>query len=548
MAGLSPVGRRPILLLRHGSFYTMNADRPRAEAVAVDRTSGRILAVGDDAEIRHFSGPLTESLNLKGRTVLPGFIDAHMHLTMYARSRLELDLRGAATLDAAVELVRLRAEQAPAGQWIIGRGWDKNLWSLGSVPSSAPLDAVAPQNPVALWEYAHHALWVNSQALRRAAIDAETPDPVSGAIGRNSDGTPNGMLYEFGATDLASAAMTPIDESVLQNELQLVLNELPSRGITGVHNIEDAQSLRLLQRLHSTGSLGVRVLLYLQNRSLPQALDLGLQAGFGDDYLRFAGIKLFMDGALGPQTAAMLEPYESQPSNRGLLTLSELEVAELVSRATEGGLGIAIHAIGDRAVKSALDGIEATLRQRRAELVKPALIMQRIRLEHVQLAAPEDIKRMARLGIVASVQPFHAVADRDTAERHWGRRYQRAYAYQTLHHEGIPLALGSDLPIDTYDPLRILHAAVTRRNDQEPERSAWVPDQALTVAQALWSYTMGAAYAGGQETQQGSLEPGKLADMVVLDEDPFTMPAEKLACAAVVATLVGGHLLYGNLE
>ena len=149
MAGLSPVGRRPILLLRHGSFYTMNADRPRAEAVAVDRTSGRILAVGDDADMRHFSGPLTESLNLKGRTVLPGFIDAHMHLTMYARSRLELDLRGAATLDAAVELVRLRAEQAPAGQWIIGRGWDKNLWSQGSVPSSAPLDAVAPQHPVA---------------------------------------------------------------------------------------------------------------------------------------------------------------------------------------------------------------------------------------------------------------------------------------------------------------------------------------------------------------------------------------------------------------
>jgi len=255
-----------------------------------------------------------------------------------------------------------------------------------------------------------------------------------------------------------------------------------------------------------------------------------------------------MDGALGPQTAAMLDPYENQPSNRGLLTVDDKEVARLVTAATQGSIGVAIHAIGDRAVHTALDGIEAALRQNVRAEEKPNINLRRIRLEHVQLAAPADIERMARLGIVASVQPFHAVVDRDTAERHWGPRYRRAYAYKTLLQAGIPLALGSDLPVDTADPLRILHAAITRRNDQEPSREAWIPEQVLTLAEALWAYTMGAAYAGGQEAQQGSLEAGKLADMVVLSEDPFTVPSDQLAGAEVAATLIGGNLVYGRLE
>ena len=543
------MGRRPILLLQNGSFYTMNPSQPRAQAVAVDRTSGRIVAVGDDAQIRSFAGPLADSLNLQGRTVLPGFIDAHLHLVHYAQSRLHVDLRGVASAEAAVELVRQRSALTPAGQWILGQGWDNNPWKSSQLPTSALLDAAVPHHPVALWEHAHHAMWVNSEALRRSGINAESPDPPGGAIGRDADGTPNGMLYEFGATDLVNAMLRPTEGQVLEVELSQVLHELVQHGITGVHNIEDDQSLRLLQRLHSASRLPLRILLYLHNRSLYQARSLGLEAGFGDDYLRFAGIKLFLDGALGPQTAAMLEPYENQPENRGLLTLADQEVARLVAGAAEGGLGIAIHAIGDRAVKTALDGIEATLRRTPGSRPSTtANTRRRIRLEHVQLAAPEDIARMARLGIVASVQPFHAVVDRDTAERHWGQRHRRAYAYQTLQKSGIPLALGSDLPVDTADPLRILHAAVTRRNDQEPERSAWVPDQALSVSEALWAYTMGAAYAGGQEMHQGSLEPGKLADMVVLGEDPWRLPVERLAGAPILATLVGGNLVYGALE
>ena len=543
-----PLGHRPILLLRNGSFYTMSSTQPHAAALAIDRTSGRILAVGDEDEIQALSGPLTDTLDLGGRAVFPGFIDAHIHLIHYVQSRLGVHLRGAASEEAAVELVRERAAVTPAGTWILGQGWDKNVWAGARFPSKFSLDAATPQHPVALWDHAGHAMWVNSEALRRAKITEETPEPDGGVIAREADGTPTGMLFELGATKPVTAVITAPDESVLAEGLSAVLQELGARGITGVHDIEDDRSLRVLQHVHGAGRLALRVLLYLQKQSLRSAVRLGLQAGFGDDYLRFAGIKLFMDGALGPQTAAMLEPYEHQPDNRGLLTIDDEEVARQVAAATAGGIGIAIHAIGDRAVHTALDGIEAALQTSASGRSSPAIRPLRIRLEHVQLATPTDIQRMASLGIVASVQPFHAVVDRDTAERSWGRRHRRAYAYKTLAQAGIPLAIGSDLPVDTADPLRILQAAITRQNDQEQDRPAWVPDQALTMREAIWSYTMGAAYAGGQEKLQGSLEVGKLADMVVLDEDPFRTPPERLAATQVTATLVGGNLVYGHLE
>ncbi|HEX6797403.1 MAG TPA: amidohydrolase family protein, partial [Ktedonobacterales bacterium] len=341
----------------------------------------------------------------------------------------------------------------------------------------------------------------------------------------------------------------PPDDETMLAELRRVLAEMRARGITGVHNIEGDRSLRLLQRLHRGGELGLRALLYIPRDVLPDAVRLGLEAGFGDDYLKFAGIKLFMDGALGSQTAAMLDPYEGRADYRGLLTLTDEETARTVDDAAANGVGVAIHAIGDRAVRTALDGIEAHLRQR-ATADEPAqpLAARRFRLEHVQLAAESDIARMARLGVTASVQPFHAVADRDTAERYWGRRHTRAYAYQSLRSAGVPLALGSDIPVDTCDPLRVLHAAVMRRDDATPDRDPWLPREALTVAEALHAYTVGAATAGGQEAHQGMLAPGKLADLVVLGEDPFVVPAERLAGLEVVATLVGGQVMHGSVE
>ena len=544
-----PLGRRPILLLLNGAIHTLNSGEPRASALAVDRGSGRILATGDDAEIRQLAGPLTETLDLRGRTVMPGFIDAHTHLMMYAQGRIELDLRDARSEEDAAARVRERAERTSEGTWILGHSWDKNAWPGSAFPSRRSLDAVAPRHPVALHDHSYHALWANSEALRLAGITRETPDPGRGRIGRDADGEPDGMLFED-ATWLVERVAVPPDDETLLAELRRVLAEMRARGITGVHNIEDDHSLRLLQRLHRSGELSPRVLLYIRRDTLPDAVRLGLEAGFGDDYLKFAGIKLFMDGALGSQTAAMLDPYESRPDNRGLLTLTDEETARTVGEAAANGVGVAIHAIGDRAVRTALDGIEAHLRQRAAagEDAAQPVAARRFRLEHVQLAAESDIARMARLGVTASVQPFHAVADRDTAERYWGRRHTRAYAYQSLRSAGVPLALGSDIPVDTCDPLRVLHAAVMRRDDATPDRDPWLPREALTVAEALHAYTIGAATAGGQEAHQGTLAPGKLADLVVLGEDPFTVPPDRLAGLEVVATLVGGEVVHGTVE
>jgi len=540
------LGRRPLLLALHGAIHTMDPQTPRVAALAIDRGSGRIVAAGDDNEIATLAGPLAETVNLAGRTVLPGFIDAHTHVAHFAEARLNVELRGVPSEEAAAERVRARAEQTPRGAWIVGQSWDANLWPGSRFPTRASLDAAVPHHPVALWDHAHHAMWVNSEALRRAGIDAGTPDPAGGTIARDGAGEPTGMLYEPGATNLMTAVIERPDEDILLDELRRVLLEMRARGITGIHNIEDARSLRLMQRLHAERALAPRVLLYIPRASLPDAVNLGIQAGFGDDFLRFAGIKLFMDGALGPRTAAMLEPYEGRPGDRGLLVLSDEETTRIVSEAAAGGIGVAIHAIGDRAVRTALDSIEATLRHNVASGAAGAA--PRFRLEHVQLAAPEDIARMARLGVIASVQPFHAVVDRDAAERHWGGRARRSYAYQTMREAGVSLALGSDVPVDTSDPLRILHAAIVRRDDATPERSPWLPEQALTLAQALWGYTVGAAYAGGQEAQQGSLTPGKLADFIVLEEDPFAVPPERLAGARVAATVVGGEIVHGTLE
>jgi predicted amidohydrolase YtcJ len=538
-------GRRPVLLLLNGVIHTMDPDQPTVAALAVDRVSGRILAAGDNGDngdIRALAGPLTETLDLGGRVALPGFIDAHTHLLGTAQGRLEVELRETRSEDEAVALVKQRAAATLKGVWIIGHSWDKNNWTPERFPTKASLDAVAPETPVVLFSHDYHSMWVNSEALRRAGIDRATPDPATGRIERDASGEPTGMLYETGAMDLMDAAIVPPDDETLKAELRQVLGELRARGVTGVHNIEGDVALRLAQQLRAAGEPGPRMLLYIRDQALPDALRLGLEAGFGDDYLRFAGVKFFMDGALGSQTAAMLDAYEGRSGEAalGLLTTSEPEIERAVRDAAAGGVGMAIHAIGDRAVKTALDGIEAGLRA-------GSLHAKRIRLEHVQLAREEDIARMARLGVVASVQPFHAVVDRYTAERYWGARHRRAYAYETMRKAGVRLAFGSDTPVDTADPLRILHAAINRQNDRVND-GPWLPNQALTMRDALYAYTAGAAYAGAQEDHQGTLAPGKLADLVILAEDPFTTPPERIAGAEVAATIIGGELVHGALE
>jgi predicted amidohydrolase YtcJ len=535
------------ILYLNGTIYTMDAAQPRAQALAIDGASGRILAVGDNDEVRRVGGRDTELLDLHGKTMLPGFIDAHIHLVETAYRRYYIDASGARNEEEVANLVRQRAAQTPGDQWIQGGQWDKNLWPGQQFPTRASLDAAAPAHPVALWSKDGHLLWVNSLALQRAGITAATPDPSNGAILRDSTGEPTGILQEDGATSLVYRVIDKRDPVLTRHLVQHIIQDLQRSGITTIHDIESRESFSLFQQLRDEGQLGVRVEMILPRHMLPELRAIGLHAGFGDDMLRFGGIKIFADGTLGSQTAAMLEGFEGNPNNKGILTLPEAEMKETVSAAAEMGISIAIHAIGDRAAHVALNSIEQAQRLLAASHSARTPKRLRYRLEHVQLITSQDLERMRRLGVVASVQPFHAIADRDIAERYWGKRHRHAYAYHTMQQMGIPLALGSDAPVETFDPLRILYAATLRNDTTTPQRPPWLPDQALPVAQALWDYTLGAAYAGAEEDHKGSLAVGKLGDAVVLREDILSVPQEKMAENGVQATIIGGKVVYGEV-
>lgn len=534
------------LLYLNGNIYTMDAAQPRAQAMAIDHESGRILAVGTNDEVRRVGGQQRELVDLRGKTVLPGFIDAHIHLLSAAFRSYHIDAAHCTSEDEVAELVRERAAQTPVGHWIQGGQWDKNQWPGGNFPTKASLDAVAPEHPVVLWSKDGHLLWVNSLALQRAGIDAQTPNPPTGAILRDGSGEPTGILQENDATQLVYNVIEEPSPELNRVMLRRILPELQRRGITTIHDIEGETSLQLFQELRDENKLGVRVQMILPRQMLPQLRTEGIPND-ENDLLRVSGIKIFADGTLGSQTAAMLESFEGSPGNYGILAIREEEMRDIVSDATEMGLTIAIHAIGDRAARAALDAIE-----RAQMLLEEQGIPQnphsglRYRLEHVQLIAPEDLERMRRLGVIASIQPFHAVADRDIAERYWGKRHRRAYAYRTMHDMGIPIALGSDAPVETYDPLSILCAATLRRDPSLP-RPSWLPDQALPITDALWGYTLGAAYAGAEEQSKGSLTVGKLGDAVVLRDDILATPQQHMAENGVQATILGGNIVYGDV-
>src|SRR2546425_1247826 len=576
------------ILYLNGNIYTMDATQPRAQAMAIDSTSGYILAVGTDDEIRRLGGQHSELVDLRRRTVLPGFIDAHIHLLGTAYRAHYIDATGFTGEDEVANLVRERAAQTPKGHWILGGQWDKNLWPAGNFPTKASLDAAAPGHPVALWSKDGHLLWVNSPALQRAGITPETPEPANGAILRDGSGKPTGILQEQEATNLVYKVIDQSSDPALTRMLvQRALLELQKSGITTIHDIEGMDALRLFQQLRDEGELGVRVQMILPRQLLPELRETwhppgvplhveGTQGNVAwhppgvplhvegtqgnvvaplvgarefDDMLRLGGIKIFAGGTLGSQTAAMLESFEGSPNNYGILTLSEQEMNETVSTAAEMGLSIAIHAIGDRAAHVALNSIEKAQQYlANNSATSRDLSGLRYRVEHVQLITPEDLERMHRLGVVASVQPFHAVADRDIAERYWGKRHRHAYAYRTMQQMGIPLALGSDAPVETFDPLHILYAATTRNDPATAQqRPPWLPDQALPVAQAIWDYTMGAAYAGAEEDSKGSLTVGKLGDAVVLREDILSLPQEKMNENSVLATILGGKVVFGEV-
>lgn len=517
-----------IQILRNAHIYTGCPTHPWATAIAL---VGERVAALDGEALAWADAPGATITDLNGATVLPGLVDSHLHLMWYALSLHDLDLRDL-SWEQCTQRVAERAAASPPGAWIQGRGWDQNLWPGGIFPTAAALDAAAPRHPVALIAKSAHAAVANSAALRLAGVTAETPDPEHGYFGRLPDGAPDGMLFECAMESVLAAVPAPGVEEVAE-ALKAAQAHLLAVGITGIHDMDAAPAFAAYQTLHRRDELRVRVVKYARLETLDAMLGAGLRSGLGDDRLRFGGLKLFADGALGARTAALFAPYAGEPDNAGVLTLEPEQLREIARRAAEGGVAVAIHAIGDRANHLVLDVLEEV------HPLDPAL---RHRIEHVQLLAPEDVPRLARSGIVASMQPIHAPHDQAMAERYWGARTARAYAWRSLLDAGTVLAFGSDAPVESFNPFLGLYAAVTRRHEVggAPGPAGWHPEQRLALAEAVRAYTWGAAYAAGLESRLGQLAPGFLADLVVLDRDIFALPPEALLETCARRVMVGG--------
>lgn len=530
-----------MLILTNAHIYTLDPHQPTAQALAMD--NGRLLAVGTNDFILAEFGAKGKRLDLKGHTVIPGLTDAHLHFKHYALGLQKVDCE-TASLAECLRRVEERVRQTPAGDWVLGHGWNQNEWQdLGETvgvdgfPSAATLDHFAAHHPLYLTAKSLHAGWANTAALRLAGITAQTPDPEGGQIQRDAHGNPTGILLESAMSLVASVVPHPGPEQILQ-AMRAAQTVLWGMGLTGVHDFDRRDSFAALQTLHGRGELGMRVVKTIPVEDLPHAIGVGLRSGFGDDFLRIGNVKAFADGALGPHTAAMFQPYEDDPENKGMLLLDAEAITEFGQQAVENGLGLTIHAIGDRANHEVLNAYAGLRDHERA----CGLPHPRHRIEHVQILHPDDFSRLAELNVIASMQPIHATSDMIAADRFWGDRARYGYAWRELLYLNTRLAFGSDAPVDSPNPFWGLHAAITRRRaDGSPGPEGWYPDQRLTRLEALQGYTTGAAYAGGMENRLGQLSPGFLADLLVLEVDPFTCPPEDIRDIRPLGVIVGGE-------
>lgn len=525
-------------ILLNANLHTFDPHLPHATALYI--RDGKIIAVGTDDEIRAHTHPHTEIIDLGGKTLLPGLTDSHLHFEWYS---LGLQHVQAETNSLAECLARVaeRVKTTPTGQWIRGHGWNQTQW--GGFPTAADLDNVAPEHPVFLSAKSAHAGWVNTLALRAAGITTGTPNPPGGEIQRNARGEATGILLED-AMDLVShliAAQTP--EELAAAMLPAMENAWRA-GLTGMHDFDGRRCFSAFQLLRERGQLGLRVTKMVRVAYLDHAIGLGLRSGFGDEWLKVGNVKVFLDGALGPQTASMIEAYENQPDNYGIVVTDKEALYEHATQAAKHGLAMTVHAIGDKANHELLE-VYATVRDEESARGAARL---RHRCEHVQILHPQDYARLGQLQVIASMQPIHATSDMLMADTFWGaRRNAGAYAWRTQLNAGATLAFGSDAPIENFNPFWGIHAAVTRRRaDGTPSPEGWFPDQRLTVDEAVRGFTLGAAYAGYRENETGALTPGKFADLIVIDRDIYSCDPMAIKDTVVEGTMVGGEWRWRN--
>ena len=504
-------------------IYTLD---PAIAGQAVWWQEGRIRAVGAAAELARQAPPGTPVFELPDAVVTPGFVDGHTHFAMWALSRRRVQLAGSLSREEALRRV---AAATPVQGWIIGQGWDANGWERA--PDRAALDAIQP-GPVYLDSLDVHAAWVNSAALEAAAITRATPDPFGGRIVRDGTGEPTGLLLER-AVELMIPHLPEPPAALLDQALGEAQAEAHRLGVTGVHDMEGDAVLAAFERLEVADALRLRVLFHPPVASLPAMIGRGVKSGTGSEWLRIGGVKLFLDGSLGSRTAWMLEPYAGS-RDRGMPITSEEEAARAVRMAADAGIAATVHAIGDAAVRRALDLM--------APLPRAAVPH---RIEHFQCVHPDDLGRAAAAAIVVSMQPAHLLTDIPLVERHWGGRGRGAYAFETLRRGRTPMVFGSDVPVASIDPREGLYAALERRSDAGSPAGGWRPEEKVGFEDAVRAYTAGAAFAAGLTTRAGALTPGHDADLVAWSFDAAAErgSGEAVRAGRALLTVVRGEVV-----
>jgi predicted amidohydrolase YtcJ len=533
------------MILVHGKVWTENSKNPEAEAVAV--SGDRIVGVGTSAAMMKFAGPGTQVIDLHGRRMVPGFNDAHVHFVAGGSGLAGVQLRDAKSPAEFRDRIAGFARTQPKGAWIGDGYWDHTAWKPPTLPTHDLIDEVTPNNPVAVWRLDGHMLLANALAMKLAGVDRNTKDVPGGVIVRDASGNPTG-IFKDAATALIERVIPRMPPAQITAAVLAAQQYALENGVTSVQDLPGSTSdtsgpanLRVYESLLRSGRLHLRISASIRLLDWKQLDERGIESGFGNDMLHIGGLKSFADGGLGAETAWMFEPYANNPNNRGIANEELLHPRQMYADMKGGDrahLQLITHAIGDRANHTILDMYERIEREDGPR-------DRRLRIEHAQHLLPADIPRFAKLHVIASMQPYHAIDDGRWAEKIIGpKRAQTSYAWRSLLDDGTVLAFGSDWPVAPMSPLMGIYAAATRRTLDGKNPGGWVPAQKISVPDAVHAYTMGSAYAEFEEKIKGSIEVGKLADMVVLSDDIFHIDPVRIQDTKVDTTILGGKIAY----
>jgi predicted amidohydrolase YtcJ len=524
------------LTVINARIWTGNPVRPWAQALAVK--GDRIVAVGSGAEVAKLTGAATQVIDAQGQFVAPGFIDSHVHFITGGSQLAGVQLRDAKSPSEFIARIKAFAQTVPAGTWIEGGNWDHQNWG-GELPRAEWIDSVTPNHPVWISRLDGHMALANSAAMKAAGVSSATKEVEGGTIVRDAARNPTG-IFKDNAQSVIDRVVPDWTPETRDRALQAAMDFVASKGVTSVHNMGSWADLATFERAHHAGTLRTRIYAAVPLRTWEQLRDTVAKRGHGDEWLRIGGLKAFVDGSLGSHTAAMFDAFTDAPADSGLLVETPEDLYRMTSGADKAGLHVLVHAIGDRAINLQLNIFERVAKEDGPR-------DRRFRIEHAQHIAPKDIPRFAQLGVIPSMQPYHAIDDGRWAEKLIGHeRAKTTYAFRSLIDAGSPPAFGSDWFVAPPTPLDGIYAAVTRRTLDDKNPGGWIPEQKITVEEALRGYTINAARASFDEDNRGSLETGKLADFVIIDRDLTKIPSETIRDAKIVRTVVGGRTVYSN--